>query len=58
MSERTVVQEMVVALQGAEALCIAWAATYQYQHGLAAFAPEHQEVLDNIRNAIAKAKDQ
>lgn len=47
--------ELLEALEGAYALAVGHAATYQFQHQLNAPHKTHQAILDKARVAIAKA---
>lgn len=47
--------ELLEALEGAYALAIGHAATYQFQHQLDDLHETHQEILNKARAAIAKA---
>ena len=49
--------DLVKALDEALAFVAAWGGTYQAQHGLSDLHPKHQETLDKVQAALAKARE-
>lgn len=54
--DQRIVAQLLEALEGAYALAIGHAASYQFNHQLSEVHPQHQAILDKARAAIENAK--